>query len=124
MNNKRLGTEFEREMCKILKDDGWWVHFITPDASGAQPFDIIAVKDGTAMAADCKTSATPIFSINRLEDNQINAFDLWLKCNNGNPIVWVKYNDAIYLVSYLPLKALGKVDLRVCEPWFVRGGEE
>ena len=122
MNNKRLGTEFEREMCEILREDGYWVHFMSPDNTGAQPFDIIAVKNGYAIASDCKTSESPIFRMNRLEWNQVSAFDYWIKCNNGNPVIWVKYKGDIYLVMYLQLKMLGKVDLRRFEPWY-RGGK-
>ena len=50
MNNKIIGTAFEKEMCELLANRGYWVHFITPDNRGAQPFDIIAVKDGKAFA--------------------------------------------------------------------------
>ena len=46
MNNKDIGNQFEREICEILAKNGWWVHFISPNKSGAQPVDIIAVRDG------------------------------------------------------------------------------
>lgn len=111
MNNKQIGTEFEREMCAYLKREGYWAHFITPDARGAQPFDIIAVKDGEAFAIDCKTSAKPVFPLSRLEDNQIAAFDYWIKCGNLNPMVAVKYNGGMYLLSYPALKRYGKMDI-------------
>ena len=39
MNNKKLGTEFEREAVTLLSQKGYWVHFITPDSRGSQPFD-------------------------------------------------------------------------------------
>lgn len=104
MNNKRLGTAFEHEVCDILASLGWWVHFITPDARGAQPFDIIAVKCGSAMAIDCKTCASDRISINRLEDNQIMAFERWLSCGNEMPRVMIKHNGEVYCVSYDALK--------------------
>lgn len=111
MNNKRLGMKFERDVCKLLSEKGWWVHFINPDASGAQPFDIIAVKDGLAMAIDCKTSASRRFSISRLEDNQIFAFEKWIACGNLMPQVWVLYDGNIYAVEYRELKEKGTVEL-------------
>lgn len=111
MNNKRLGTAFEREFCELLAANGWWVHFITPAANGGQPFDVIACKDGGCKVFDCKTSAVHIFPYTRLEDNQIMAFEKWLSCGNEEPNVAVKYNDRIYLIGYRRLKALGKVDL-------------
>lgn len=112
MNNKQLGTAFEREICRELKEKGWWVHFLNPDNSGAQPFDIIAVKEGLAMAVDAKTSSTCKFSINRLEDNQIMAFDKWLRCGNFMPQIAVKYKDRIIWITYYELKKNKVIDLR------------
>lgn len=112
MNNKKTGSDFEREFCRILADKGYWVHFMSPDSRGAQPFDVIAVKNGMAIAVDCKTSVKPIFSISRLEDNQIMAFEKWISCGNSTPFVAVKYENNIFLVSYLRLKCCKKVDFR------------
>lgn len=111
MNNKRLGTAWEREFCQILAKHGWWVHFIAPAATGGQPFDVIAAKDGVPMAFDCKTSATKRFSINRLEQNQIMAFEHWLRCGNEEPKIAVKYNNALYLIGYQHLKKVEVIDL-------------
>ena len=111
MNNKKLGMAFERRMVDDLSDRGYWVHFITPDNRGAQPFDIIAVKDGLAVAMDCKTCKDKIFRISRLEDNQIMAFDHWLKCGNANPFIAVEHDDRIIMIDYCELKKKGKIDL-------------
>ena len=111
MNNKRLGTQFERELVKALADRGWWCHFITPNAAGAQPFDVIAVKDGLAFAIDCKTSVKNIFPFSRLEENQKMAFEKWIAAGNTDPVIAVKYNDGVYFVSYTGLKRDGKCDL-------------
>lgn len=112
MNNKKLGTEFENKVCQELSKKGWWVHFFAPDRTGAQPFDIIAVKGGLAVAIDAKTSSTHRFSINRLEDNQRLAFDKWLRCGNDMPYLAVEYDNQIVWVSYWELKENGTVDLR------------
>ena len=111
MNNKTLGTAFEREMCELLASKGFWVHFIVPDARGAQPFDIIAVKNGVPLAMDCKTCEANTFSISRLEDNQISAFNKWIACGNPDPFIAVKHNELIYLVSYMDLKDRKSVKL-------------
>lgn len=104
-NNKKLGTEFEQEAVSILNNLGYWVHFIAPDIRGAQPFDVIAVRKSKPIAIDCKTSAVRRFNISRLEDNQVLAFEKWLRCGNPEPIVLVKYDNYIYCVGYLKLKA-------------------
>ena len=111
MTNKRLGNLFERELCGILAQEGYWVHFIVPDARGAQPFDIIAVKDGKALAIDCKTCVAHSFNISRLEDNQIMAFNRWMKCGNPVPIIAVKHNDLIYKIKYNELQERKSIKL-------------
>ena len=113
MNNKKLGTAFERRMCKILADRGYWVHFITPDSRGAQPFDIIAVKDGLAVAIECKTLDEKVdyFSINRIEENQRLAFQRWVECGNLDPIIAVEYGERIVMVKWRDLKHKGRVYL-------------
>lgn len=111
MNNKMLGTEFERQFVKILANCGYWVHFLNPDRAGAQPFDVIAVRDGKAYAIDCKTSTTRRFTMDRLEDNQILAFEKWLNCGNTEPLIAIKYKSTIRLLWYTDLKALNVVKI-------------
>lgn len=111
MNNKKIGNEFEIEFCQLMAADGYWVHFISPDNRGAQPFDVIAAKDGKPIAVDCKTCVAKSFSINRLEQNQISAFELWLKCGNGDPWVAVKHKGEVYLFRYVDLRTYGALDI-------------
>ena len=119
MNNKRLGTEFEREVVTLLSQMGYWVHFITPNKYGSQPFDIIASKDDKPLVADCKTSEKKWFSISRLEENQIMEFDLWFKTGNKKAYVIIKYNDKIYQIPYLMIKGIGKINLDNCESFII-----
>lgn len=117
MNNKKLGTEFERKMCEVLAEKGYWVHFISPDARGAQPFDIIAVRDNQAMAIDCKTCKDHIFRVGRLEDNQIMAFRKWSDCGNYEAYIAVLYNGKIYMIDYQELEHYEKIDLDKRVAW-------
>lgn len=107
-------------MVKILASDGYWVHFIVPDARGAQPFDIVAVKDGVAYAIDCKTSVRHLFGYNRLEENQRMAFRRWLKCGNINAFLAVLYNDCIYMLDFERLEVEGFIDLDLEPVWYDR----
>ena len=111
-SNKSIGSDFEKKFCSWLAGIGCWVHFVAPDNRGAQPFDVIAVKDGFAEAIDCKTSVRPIFSIDRLEDNQKYAFERWMACGNSSPVIAVLYDDRLYIIDYTRLKERGKIDLR------------
>lgn len=118
MNNKKLGTAFEREVVSLLSQNGYWVHFITPDASGSQPFDIIASMSDYPFVADCKTSATKWFSISRLEENQKMAFELWLKKGNTRALIFVKYKSKIYAIPYIVLQGTQKINLEKAGLWF------
>ena len=120
MNNKKLGTEFEREAVTLLSQKGYWVHFITPDSRGSQPFDIIASKDDKPLVADCKTSDKKWFSISRLEENQIMAFELWLKRGNTKAFIFIKYNEKIYQIPYRMLKGLQRINLEENKNFIVK----
>lgn len=111
MNNKKLGSAFERELCDLFAKDGYWVHFIAPDNRGAQPFDVIVVKNGAAQVFDCKTSTSHLFGIDRLEDNQRFAFERWVRCGNAMPHLAVKYRSNIYMIPYARIASGRKVDL-------------
>lgn len=93
------------------------MHFLTPDKRGAQPFDLLAVKNGVALAIDCKTCADPIFRLSRLEDNQRYAFTRWMERGNGTPYLLVKHDEYIYWISYSRLLKEEKIDLRRVKPW-------
>ena len=110
-SNKKIGTAFEKEMCDILAQRGYWVHFMAPDNRGAQPFDIIAVKDGRALAIDCKTCVANSFNISRLEDNQVYAFEKWLACGNEMPMIAVKHKGRITMIAYADLKERKSIKL-------------
>lgn len=118
-NNKKLGSDFEKLLCRFLSGEGYWVHFLEPDARGAQPFDVIAVKDGRAMAIDCKTCKDHIFRLDRLEDNQVMAFEKWIACGNESPTLAVLHDDKVYFISYLLLSDMKKIDLWRLLPKYV-----
>ena len=119
MNNKRLGTEFEREVVTLLSKRGYWVHFITPDSRGSQPFDIIASKDDRPIVADCKTSEKKWFSISRLEENQIMAFELWFKKGNRSAFIFIKYKEKIYQIPFRMIEGLRRINLEECENFVI-----
>lgn len=117
MNNKKLGNSFEKEICEYFEDKGFWVHFITPDKRGAQPFDIIAVKNGIAHAVECKTLADSkkYFDISRIEQNQQLAFEKWMDCGNDTPLIAIKHRGHIKFINWTFLKKIKKVDMNAYE---------
>ena len=52
MNNQQIGSEFEKDFAKFLANQGYWVHFLEGAAhTGAQPFDLIAIKNGETVSS-------------------------------------------------------------------------
>ena len=82
VSNKKRGTAFERRFADYLASQGFWVHLMTQNDAG-QPADIIAVKDEKAILIDCKVCEKGFFRLDRIEDNQTNAMELWKECGNG-----------------------------------------
>ena len=108
MSNKKTGAKFERDFLKYLADNEWWAHFLSPDKSGAQPFDIIAMRGSDVMAIDCKTCSADRFPLSRVEENQYWAF---------RSIMWkadtfcgfaILHNEEIYLIPFDVILAVKK----------------
>lgn len=110
-SNKKLGSDFEDEVVELMAQGGYWAHRIVPDARGAQPFDVIAVKNDMAVAIECKTLAETekYFPISRLEDNQKFAFEYWCKRGNRGAFVAVKWKDTIKFIPWQELRQKRKV---------------
>ena len=71
------GREFENQVAKKLKEAGYWVLRIPQNETGQQPFDILAIKGKRILAYDAKVvSDGNRFPLDRIEDNQYNAFQL------------------------------------------------
>lgn len=71
------------------------------------------------LVADCKTSDKKWFSISRLEENQIMAFELWLKRGNTKAFIFIKYNEKIYQIPYRMLKGLQRINLEESENFVI-----
>lgn len=81
------GREFENYVVKELKKAGYWVLRIPQNESGQQPFDILAIKGKRILAYDAKVvSEGTRFPLNRIEDNQYNAFQLMEKKTGADEI--------------------------------------
>ena len=105
MINKKLGNDFEHELCEIFADAGYWVHNFSNRKNG-QPADIIAVKSGGAYLIDAKVCSYDVFPFRRIEDNQQLAMDMWIECGNIEPYFALKARNEIYMVSYVTIKNL------------------
>lgn len=106
MSNKKLGNQFESELCEILSMYGFWCHNLAQNAAG-QPADVIAVKNGKAYLIDCKVCSTDKgFALSRVEENQDLAMHLWNECGNGGGWFAMKLpTDDIIMVPHFIIKA-------------------
>ena len=77
------GEQFEVAVCKCLQRKGCWALRIPRNASGAQPFDILAIRGSEIWAIDCKVCSEPRLRLSRIEDNQWLAFDLLKRKTNA-----------------------------------------
>ena len=103
--NKKLGNDFEKELCEILADAGYWVHLLNQNKNG-QPADIIAVKNGKAYLIDAKVCSYEVFPFKRIEENQQLAMDMWIECGNVTPYFALKARNEIYMISWQTIKCL------------------
>lgn len=105
MNNKKLGNDFEQELCETLSDYGFWTHNLAMNKSG-QPADIIAVRNKQAHLIDAKVCSSRGFPLSRVEENQDLAMDLWKERGNGQG--WFAFKiptNEIYLIPHFCIKA-------------------
>lgn len=106
MNNKKLGTAFEREFCKIVSQYGWWVHRFQDNQNG-QPCDVIMAKNNSSTLVDCKVCENNQFVLSRMEENQINTMVKWLKTGNNASYFALRMKDGeVYMMPFKTLQEL------------------
>ena len=104
MNNKKIGSDFETELCNYLAEYGFWVHPMRQDNSG-QPADIIASRNKVSYLIDAKVCSDDKFPLSRVEENQDLAMELWNDCGNGIGWFALKLRSQIYMISHYTMKA-------------------
>ena len=108
-SNKKLGNDFEQELCEKLSEYGFWTHNMAMNKAG-QPADILAVKNKVAYLIDAKVCSSRGFTLSRVEENQDLAMDLWGKCGNGQGWFALKVPaDEIYMIPHVAIQAYKRV---------------
>lgn len=98
--NKTVGEKFEHDFCRTLGKHGYWAHRLSQNKAG-QPADVIAVKNGSAYLIDCKTCARDVFSLSRVEENQILSMGMWKNCGNRECYFALKLSDgSVRMIEY------------------------
>ena len=105
MSNKKIGNDFEQELCEILASHGFWTHNMAMNKAG-QPADIIAVRNKVAYLIDAKVCSSRGFALSRMEENQELAMELWSSCGNGQGWFAIKIpTDEIYMIPHICIQA-------------------
>ena len=106
-SNKKVGNDFESDLCDIFAEHGFWVHNFAQKIAG-QPADVIAVRNRCAYLIDCKVcSTTKGFDLTRMEDNQDLSMTLWKECGNGEGWFAVRLSELVYMIPHFVVKAMG-----------------
>ena len=101
MANVTDGARFEQKFCRILAENGFWVHRMSANHGGQQPADVIAMHQGTAYLIDCKVCKDSRFRFERMEPNQRSAMDLWLEKGGVSPMFALQDgNGDIWMLDY------------------------
>lgn len=105
MTNKKLGNDFEQELCEKLSEYGFWTHNLAMNKAG-QPADIIAVKDKKAFLIDAKVCSSRGFALSRVEENQELSMELWKECGNGQGWFALKVPTGdIYMLPHICIQS-------------------
>ena len=111
MINKKLGNDFEQELCEILADAGYWVHNFANRKKG-QPADIIAVRNERAYLIDAKDCKNDRFVLSRVEDNQHMAMRCWELCGNNQGLFALNTSKGVYMLTYGIVQVLEMADIK------------
>ena len=104
-SNKKIGNEFELELCDLLSQYGFWAHPLNANKAG-HPADIIAVKNKIAYLIDAKVCSSRGFALSRMEENQELAMELWKECGNGQGWFAIKVpTGEIYMIPHICIQA-------------------
>lgn len=106
VNNKKTGTDFEREFAELLASKWFWVHLFQDNKNG-QPCDVVAARNGVTYLFDCKNCENDYFLLSRMEENQHNAMYLFELTGNEKGKFALRFsNQKIYLIDYDLIKHL------------------
>ena len=94
------GAEFENVFAKWLFDKGFWALNIPKNKFGAQPFDIIAIKDDFIWAIDCKVCGQNRLDLRRVEPNQLSAFNALRTRTNAHCSFVCWHKNVMYEITF------------------------
>lgn len=113
------GKKFEDEFCWFLSNNGFYVIYNEKNASGAQPVDVIALKNNEPFMFECKNleNKSGLFPLSRVESNQLHAYKKYTDCGNSKFALAILWNDNVYIIDFYLLQFFDKsINLKNVEP--------
>ena len=108
MTNRKLGNDFEAELCELLFNHGFWTHNLAQNQAG-QPADVLAVRNKVAYLIECKVCSGKGFPLSRVEENQDSSMTLWNECGNGEGWFAIKIAEKIFMIPHFTIRAFMNV---------------
>ena len=113
------GRKFEEELCDYFSSQGYYVIYNEKGITGAQPCDIVIIKNNIAILVEAKNldNKSGIFNLDRIEQNQVLAYNKFRSCKNTNFILAIKWKNNIWLIDFGLLPYYQKsINLKQIEP--------
>lgn len=114
------GAEFENAFVRWLWQRGYWAKALPRDRTGAQPFDVIAIRGTLVIAADCKVCEQPRFELRRIEDNQRLAFEVIRQRVDVSKVGFVcYYHGGLYFIPFSDTETADGASIRLEHKYFI-----
>lgn len=114
MNNTKIGNKTEKTVSSIFRENGYWVYNCPKAQTGAQPFDLIAIRGGDnyiVWFVDGKhvRQNEISFRLDRIEPNQLASMEyasgfakvktenmgFAIQFERTNEFYWLPYENAL-----------------------------
>lgn len=121
------GKKFEEELCDYFSNQGYYVIYNEKGITGAQPCDIVIIKNNIATLVEAKNldNKSGLFNLERVEENQRMAFRHFKKCKNSNFILAIKWNNKVWFIDFDLLQFYDKhINLKLIKPLINNFNEE
>lgn len=115
----KSGKKFEEELCWWFANRDFFVIYNEKGATGAQPCDIIVIKNNFTRLIECKNleNSRGIFNLDRIEANQFMAYNRYKKCNNSAFELAILWSNNVYFLNFDLLQHFDKsIDLKLIQP--------
>ena len=113
------GPEFEHKLCLWFREHGYWALNVPKNQFGAQPFDVLAIKGSMIWAVDAKVCSEPRLRLNRVEDNQMLAFDAISQKTDALCGFMCLHDGLVYFVPYEDVKKEKSASIKLIDNGFM-----